>query len=165
MEPEYSCPRSHEPITVHYIQPDELKPHPKTLFYYAPTRHRSLEWSLPFRFSNENITLIFHRPHACYIPNPSHSPSDTPTYIWQKVQMMEVFTVKLLSGLLPLHPSLVQIVSRANCSTSPWHSSSLNVTIQFSHPDKTLQCSWYTAHYYWWFVKGGVNKQNPYLGW
>jgi hypothetical protein len=120
MEPEYSFPRSHEPITVHYTQPDELNPHPKTLFYYAPIRLPSvLRVVTTFQVFQRKYYTHFSSPHACYIPNPHPPPSDTPTYIWQKVQMMKVFIVKLLSSLLSLHPSLVQIVSKANCSTSP----------------------------------------------
>jgi hypothetical protein len=32
---------------------------------------KSSEWSLTFRFSNQNFVFISHPPHACYIPRPA----------------------------------------------------------------------------------------------
>jgi len=40
-----------------------------------PSMPRSSKWSLPFRFSNQNIICISHISHACYMSLPSHSPS------------------------------------------------------------------------------------------
>jgi hypothetical protein len=33
---------------------------------------RSKEWSRPFRFCNQNVTIISCLPHARYVPRPSH---------------------------------------------------------------------------------------------
>jgi hypothetical protein len=38
---------------------------------------RSLEWSLPVRFSNQNIVSIFHVPHVLHAPSISSSSSST----------------------------------------------------------------------------------------
>jgi hypothetical protein len=54
------------------INPVHTFPHyfPKDLFYNlilssTPTHS---EWSLPNRFSNQNIVCIFHPSHVCYMP-------------------------------------------------------------------------------------------------
>jgi len=39
-----------------------------------PSISRSSEWSLPFRFSDQNFVCISHLSHTYYKPHPSHPP-------------------------------------------------------------------------------------------
>jgi hypothetical protein len=39
-----------------------------------PSTPRSSEWSLPFRFCDENVECISYSLHACYMTRPSHPP-------------------------------------------------------------------------------------------
>jgi hypothetical protein len=39
-----------------------------------PSTSRSSEWSLRFRFSDQNFVCISYLSHACYIPRPYHPP-------------------------------------------------------------------------------------------
>jgi len=46
----------------------------------------SSEWSLPFRFSDQNLLCLYHLYHLCYMPRPSYPPwVDHPNYIWVTV--------------------------------------------------------------------------------
>jgi len=73
METESSLPCSQEPATGSYLQSDASNPH---LPPYFPKIHcniiissmsRFLEWSLPFRFSNQTSICISHLFHVCYM--------------------------------------------------------------------------------------------------
>jgi len=52
-----------------------------------PSMPMSSEWSLHFKFSNQNVVWISHISHACYMLHPSHSPwFGHPTNIlWNKI--------------------------------------------------------------------------------
>jgi hypothetical protein len=41
---------------------------------FLPSKSRSLKWSLPFRFSGQNLVWTSHSFHACYMPRSSRSP-------------------------------------------------------------------------------------------
>jgi hypothetical protein len=52
---------------------------------------RSSNWSLPFKFSNENFVCISHLSCVCYMPHLSNSPwLYHSNYIWWSVQVMKL---------------------------------------------------------------------------
>jgi len=53
----------HHPV--HTFPPYSPKINSNIIFLSMPG---SSEWSIHFRFSNQNFVLIFHPSHTCYIP-------------------------------------------------------------------------------------------------
>jgi hypothetical protein len=47
-----------------------------------PSTHGSSEWCLPFTFSTQNSSYIYHLFHACYIPRPCHPRFDNRNIWW-----------------------------------------------------------------------------------
>jgi len=68
MEPEGSLPCLQEPATPSHCF---LKTHSNIILPFIP---RTSEWSLPFRFSDQNVVCISHLSHACYMLSLSHPP-------------------------------------------------------------------------------------------
>jgi len=67
-----------------------------------PSTSMSSKWSLPFRFSNQNIACISHLSHPCYIPCPFHPPwAYHPNNTWCSIQVMKLFICSLLQSLTP----------------------------------------------------------------
>jgi hypothetical protein len=63
-----------------------------------PPTPRSFEWSLPFRFTNQNCVCISHSSRACYISHPSHPPwFDHPNDIWRSVRVMKLLIMQISS--------------------------------------------------------------------
>jgi len=56
---------------VHTFLPYFPKIHFNIIF---PSTPRYSEWSLPFRFSDQNVVCISRLSHACYMSRPSHAP-------------------------------------------------------------------------------------------
>jgi len=78
---------------------------------------RTSEWSLPFRYSAENLVYISHFSHACYMPNLSHHRwCIHPNNIRWSVQVMKLLIMQsstascphllLRSKYSPRHPVL-----------------------------------------------------------
>jgi hypothetical protein len=63
---------------VHSLPPYFSRIYSNVIF---PSTHRSSEWPLPFKFSNQNIVCISHRSHVCYMCHPSHPPRFGPLMI------------------------------------------------------------------------------------
>jgi len=61
-----------------------------------PFMPQSSKWSLPFRFSTQNIVCISHLSHPCYMPLPFHPP-------WWRVQGMNLL---IMQSFQASHPSL-----------------------------------------------------------
>jgi len=74
-----------------------------------PSTLRSLKWSLPFRFSNQNFVCISHLFHACCI-NPIISDEDYK--LWS-------FSLHNFLQSLLLLPSYIQVFSLAPCYQTP----------------------------------------------
>jgi hypothetical protein len=86
-----------------------------------PSTLRSLDWSLPFWFSDQNYVYISHLSHACYMPHSPHLSSYVhPNNNWRSVQVMKL----LIMQSFP--PSLVQMLSWAPCFQTP--------SIHITHP-------------------------------
>jgi len=69
----------------------------RILSYYniLPSTPRSSEWSLPFKFSNQNTVCIYHPSDACCMPLLSHSPwFDHSNNIWWSVQVMKLLIMQ-----------------------------------------------------------------------
>jgi hypothetical protein len=82
-----------------------------------PSTPRSSEWSLPFRFSNENIACIFNLSHACYISSPSHlSWFDHPNNIWWSLQFMKLLIMQLSPAIFSLLDPNIPV---SPCSVTP----------------------------------------------
>jgi len=87
----------------------------------------SFEWSLPFRFSDENIICISHLSYEFYMPRPSHYPwFDYPNNIWWSVDFMKLLTVQspkplatssLLGKNIPLRMPFSNSLSVRVCSS------------------------------------------------
>jgi hypothetical protein len=64
MEPEVSL---QQPTTGAYPEPAHLTLFPPIHFSIFPSTPSSSTWSLPFRFSNQNIIYVSRLSHACYM--------------------------------------------------------------------------------------------------
>jgi hypothetical protein len=59
--------------------------------FILPSTSRSSEWSLPFKFSDQNFVCVSHLSHACYILCQSNPPCfDHPNNVWWSVQVMKL---------------------------------------------------------------------------
>jgi hypothetical protein len=77
MESRVSLLCSQEPATSPYSEPHASSHTFQPLFpkiLILTSTPRSSEWSLPFRFSNQNTLCISRLFHACYMPRLSHHP-------------------------------------------------------------------------------------------
>jgi hypothetical protein len=62
----------------------------------------STEWSLPFRFSDQNCVSTSHLSHTCCMHRSSHPPwCDHPNNIWWSVQVMKLLNMQ--SSLVSCH--------------------------------------------------------------
>jgi hypothetical protein len=69
IEPEGSLPCSQQPPT----GPVESSPHPHILFNnILPSMPTCPKWSLTLNLPDQNFVCMYHLPHACYTPRPSH---------------------------------------------------------------------------------------------
>jgi len=59
-------------------------------YIILPPMPRSSKWSLPFRSSDKNFVHISHLFHACYMPCPSHPPSDCTSNVWWSIHVMKL---------------------------------------------------------------------------
>jgi hypothetical protein len=107
MEPEGSVPRSQEPSTGPYPEPDRSNPYHRILSkihfntVHSPTSWSSY-WSLSFWISHQYSICIPLRSHSCYMPCPSDPPWRVHSnYTWRRVQVM-----KLLAKLVT-HTSII----------------------------------------------------------
>jgi hypothetical protein len=81
----------------------------------------SFEWSLPFRFSDQNFVCVSDLPHACYITRPSR-PSwfNHPNNIYWSLQVMKLLIMQsspvshnflpLRCNYFPDHPVLLLLI-------------------------------------------------------
>jgi len=70
-----------------------------------PSTPRSSEWSLPFRFSDQNIICISYLSHAFCIPRPYHLPwLDHPYTIWWSVHVMKLLIMQSSPAFCHLFP-------------------------------------------------------------
>jgi hypothetical protein len=61
-----------------------------------PSTLKSFKMSLPLSFTNKNPVYIFHISHACYMPQPSHTPwFNHPNNIFWRVQIINLLIVHL----------------------------------------------------------------------
>jgi hypothetical protein len=102
MEPEGSSLCSQEPTTGPYPESDESNSHRTILFFcniysniILSCMPASSEWSLTFRFPNQNIVCISHLFHTHYMSRTSHPPwFDHPNNIWWSVQVMKLLIMQ-----------------------------------------------------------------------
>jgi hypothetical protein len=81
-----------------------------------PSTSRSSNWSLPFRFPNQNFIYISHLSHVCYMPYPYNPWCDHPNNIWLCIQVLKFLIMQsypahhhflpLRSKYSPKHPVL-----------------------------------------------------------
>jgi len=86
----------------------------------CPSTARSSEWSLSFRFSDQNVVYTPHLSHACYMPRPSYSPplNHINNILWSiRCTSYETPHCAVFSSLLPLH--LTSRFSSVPCSHTP----------------------------------------------
>jgi hypothetical protein len=77
MEHEVSLLCLQDPTTSTYLEPDESILYPQILVkihfnIIFPSMHKSPNWSLPFRFPNQNFVCTSHFSHMYHIPHSSH---------------------------------------------------------------------------------------------
>jgi hypothetical protein len=135
MEPEGSSHCSQHPATGPYPDPHESSPHPPTLFLnflfniILTSTPRSSEWSLPFRYSDQNCIRVCYLSHACYIFCPSHP-------LWLEYCNNVRFTCVLYTNTLYLSGPLCQWTKNLTCKRRK-----TNLIIDPRHPFQTD--SWY----------------------
>jgi hypothetical protein len=144
MEPEVSLPRSQQPATCPYPQPDQPNHVLPSYFFQIhfniilPLMPRSSKWSLSFRFLLRHSVRIYIIPHACHIPYSSHPP----LYDYQlrlgeqhKSQSCPLYSFlqsAVISSVLDSNIFLGPKLKNTLCLRS-----SLNVRDQVSHQHKT----------------------------
>jgi len=110
--------------------------HPVSLRSILPSTLSSPEWSLPFRFSDQNVVFVSHLSHSCYIPCLSD-----PCLITVVISG-EAYTLWSSSSCCVLQPPATSSLLGPNIllSTLFWNilTVSLNVRDQISHPYKNL---------------------------
>jgi hypothetical protein len=91
-----------------------MKPKPLPYFYNIssnsifPSTPRSLKWSLPFSFSDQNVILISHLPNACYMSRQPHLPSYVhPNSIWWRVKVKIKVKFPLYFNWAPRHEGVL----------------------------------------------------------
>lgn len=60
----------------------------------TPSMPKSLDWSVPFRFSNKNFVFVCLLTHVCYIPCSSHSLSFDYPNILRGVQIIKLLIIQ-----------------------------------------------------------------------
>jgi len=146
-----------------------------TLPPYFPKIHcniflpsRPSNWSLPFRFSNQNIVFISHLPHACCMSRPSHPARfDRPNNIRCSVYLMKFLNMQSSPAFRHFPPlgskySLQHLVLTLNLCFF------LSVTEQVLQPYKTTGKFIYILIYKSLDGKTGCSaqigsKHSPYL--
>jgi hypothetical protein len=63
------CPKPHHPVHTFPSYHRKI-----VLILSFPSTPSSSNWSLPFRFSNQNMLCIFRLSHSCYMPRSFHIP-------------------------------------------------------------------------------------------
>jgi hypothetical protein len=76
MEPEDLLQCLKEPATDIFLwqmNPDNFPPYFSKILsnIILPSTPRTSDWSLPFKFSGQNVVCISHLSHACYVPHQS----------------------------------------------------------------------------------------------
>jgi D-alanyl-lipoteichoic acid acyltransferase DltB (MBOAT superfamily) len=102
-----------------------------------PSTSRSSEWSLPFRFSYQNVVCLSHLFRVCYMLCPPRSPLfDHPNNILRSVHVMELL-------IMQFSPAYRHFLFGPYILFSPLFSNSLNLCFslcvrdQVSRPYKT----------------------------
>lgn len=118
MEHKRSLPWLQEPTIGRYHQTNKSSPHPPLYFLrkihfniILPLSSVFSEWSLQFRFSDQNVVCIYHNSHTCWMSRPSHT---------SRLNHWRVQTTISLSNTFNIFPSL-------------------NSRDQISHPFKILE--------------------------
>jgi len=123
MQPRGSVPCSKGTTTAPDPEPDASSLHPLLRSILTLPFHIRLglqKWSLPFRFSKQNIKFMSHLSYPCYIYRPSHPPL-SPNNIWWCVQVIKLLIMQsspafhhvlpLRSKYYPQHPVLKHLSS------------------------------------------------------
>ena len=119
MEAESSLPRSQEPATCPYREPEQTSPWPPSNFsnirfnIIVPSMPGSFKWSVSIRVAHENRACTSPLPHMCYMFCPSKSSwFDYPKNIWWGIPRNRTCFAVFSTRLLP-RPSSAQISSSA----------------------------------------------------
>jgi len=81
------------------------------LMYFSHLISNSSTWSLPFRFSNQNIVCISHLSHTCYMLHQSHPLwFDHPNNIWWCVKVMKLLMMQSSPAPCNFLPFLLSIL-------------------------------------------------------
>jgi len=107
---------------IHAFQPYFPNMHSYIVF---PSTLSSSEWSLPCRFSDQNLVCISRLSHECYMPNPFHHRFYHPSNIWLIIQ-------KICTGL-PLSQLFYTI-----CEKNTHHAR--NYGVQVASTAQKLHC-------------------------
>jgi len=121
---------------VHSFLPCFFKIHSNDIF---PSMLGSCNWSLPFRFSIQNIVCISHPLNACYMSCPSNLPLfDHPSNILWSVQVMMILIMQPSPASCHFSLFCWNILLSTLFSNTLNLCSSFGVRDQVSHPFKTI---------------------------
>jgi hypothetical protein len=103
---------------------------------------RSSEWSLPFRFSNQNTIWIYLLPNACYIPCRSYLPSfHHPNNTWWSLQVTKLLIMQSSPAshhFIPLRFSMYHYSEACEIS----HDITLQTHVQISYIKDNMTSAW-----------------------